>query len=546
MKTHSVDVVIVGSGAGASPIAAELSRIGAQVLVLEKGPYYTVRDFTHDEVAICLRDFWQPWPSQEPRVLVRDNTPPRLGREGWTASCVGGGTVHMSGFTYRLHENDFQLATKLGGLSGTDLADWPISLEELSPYYDKVEARIGVSGESGTNPWETRSRPYPLPPLPAHPASKLVEQAARSQGFHPFPTPRAIVSRPYAGRPACSLLGLCGDWGCETGAKSSMLATLIPEAEATGRCEIRPRSMVCRILTRQGKASGVEYIDSQGALHRVNARVVVVAATAIESARLLLLSQIANGSGLVGKNLTFSNFGKATAVFNRHELLARLGPKNFQLPFLQCSIQDDYWMEKSSLACPKGGTYNFLLAYPNVINAGIRLFLDSGKKLWGAPLKERIRQYFHDEVWIEFEIFGEFLPWKECYVDLDPQVKDRWQLPVARIHVKHHPKDVLTNTNMVKRGMDILKAMQPAPQRVYPWTWGSTTFHLQHGTCRFGNNPSLSVLDRNCQSHEVENLYVTDGSFMPTSGGVPATPTILANSFRVADHLCERFKRREI
>jgi choline dehydrogenase-like flavoprotein len=544
----AVDAVVIGSGAGGAPVALTLARAGARVVMLDKGPYYALRDFVHDEVAICLRDFWAPYPTEDPNTLVKgDETRARRTREGWTGVCVGGATVHMSGFTYRFKESDLKLATLTGGLADADLADWPISMEELTPYYDLVEVKMGVSGRAGANPFDHPRRPYPLPPLKPHPAAQLVDEAARGLGYHPFPTPRAILSRAYGNRPACNQCGFCGDYGCENASKSSVLATLIPEAEATGRCDIRPRAMVTRILVdAQGRASGVEYLDAAGELRRVTARAVVLAASAVQSARLWLLSGLPNGGGLVGKNLTFSTFGKVTAIFDRAELAARLGPKDMELPFLQRSIQDDYWMEKSGLALPKGGTYNFILHHVNPINAAIRLFKDSDNALWGQALKDRIHRYFHDELWMEVEIFGEFLPWRGAFVDLDPEVKDRWGLPAARIHLKHHPADVATNTAMVKRGMEIFRALRPAPKSVSAWTWGTTTFHLQHGTCRFGDDPSRSVLDRNCQSHEVKNLYVTDGSFMPTSGGVPATPTILANSFRVAEAIRARFLRREL
>ncbi len=542
------DVVVIGSGAGGAPVALTLAQAGARVVMLDKGPYYALRDFVHDEVAICLRDFWAPYPSEDPNTLVKgDDLKARRTREGWTGTCVGGATVHMSGFTYRFKESDLKLATLTGGLADADLADWPITLDELTPYYDLVEVKMGVSGRAGTNPFDPPRRPYPLPPLKPHPAAQLVDEAARGLGLHPFPTPRAVLTRAYGNRPACNLCGFCGDYGCENTSKSSVLATLIPEAEATGRCEIRPRAMVTRILVDgQGRASGVEYRDEKGDVRRVLARVVVLAASAVQSARLWLLSGLANGSGLVGKNLTFSTFGKATAIFDRAELIARLGPRDMELPFLQRSIQDDYWMEKSGLVLPKGGTYNFILHHVNPINAAVRLFKDSESALWGQALKDRMHKYFHDELWMEVEIFGEFLPWRGAFVDLDPEVKDRWGLSAARIHLKHHPADVATNTAMVKRGIEVFRAMRPAPKRVTAWTWGTTTFHLQHGTCRFGDDPSRSVLDRNCQAHEVKNLYVTDGSFMPTSGGVPATPTILANSFRVADAIRGRFLRREI
>jgi choline dehydrogenase-like flavoprotein len=552
-KGERVDVVVVGSGAGGAPVAVSLAEAGARVLVLEKGPYYTIRDFTHDEVAICRRDFWIPWEHLDPHTIRRaGEARARVTREGWTSQCVGGATVHMSGFHYRLHAEDFRLRTLTGGLEGAELADWPISLEELEPFYDLAEVRLGVSGQAGLNPFEQRKRPYPLPALHPHPTARLVDEAALGLGLKPFPTARAVLSRAYGARPPCNYCGFCGEYGCENGSKSSVLASLIPQAEATGRCEVRPGSMVFRVLAdAQDRAHGVEYFDPHGEVHRVEARVVVLAASAIESARLLLLSSggrhphgLANGSGLVGRHLTFSTFGKGTAILDRARCVAKLGAAFMDLPFLQRSLQDDYWNER--LPLPKGGTHNFLLHHPNPINAGVRMCMDSKWTLWGEPLKEALRRYFHEEIWAEFEVFGEFLPVPGCYVDLDPEHKDRWGLPVARISVAHHPAADDANRLMVRRGLDVLEAMRPEPVKVFPWTWANTTYHLQHGTCRFGVDPQASVLDRDCQAHEVANLYVTDGSFMPTSGGCPATPTILANAFRVASRISERFRRGEL
>ncbi|MBW2702373.1 MAG: GMC family oxidoreductase [Deltaproteobacteria bacterium] len=554
-RIDKADVVVVGSGAGGAPVALSLAEAGARVVVLDKGPYYTVSDFSTDEVAICRRDFWIPWASKDPHTLRKSpNEDAKLTREGWTSQCVGGSTVHMSGFTYRLKQSDFKLKTLTGGLAGADIADWPIDLKDMLPYYDLMEQRVGISGQWRINPFENRSRPFPLPAMRPHPAAQLIDSAAASLGKHSFPTPMAIISKAYGNRGHCTYCGFCGEYGCETTARSTILATLIPQAEATGRCEIRPHSMVTRILVDdKDQASGVEYLDAEGKPHKLEAGLVILAASAIESARLLLMSDngrfpkgLANRSGLVGKNLMFSTFGKGTGIFDREKIAAKVGTEGMDLPFLLRSSQDDYWNESWSQPLPKGGTHNFLFHHPNPINAAVRLAMDSKWKLWGQPMKDRIHRYFHNELWIEFEVFGEFLANPNCFVDLDPSHKDNMGLPVARITLGHHPVSADVNRLMVRHGMDILEAVQPKAKKVYPWAWANTTFHLQHGTCRFGTDPAHSVLDRNCQSHDIKNLYVTDGSFMPTAGAMPATPTLEANGFRVADSIIARMEKGEL
>jgi choline dehydrogenase-like flavoprotein len=547
-RGDEVDVCIVGSGAGGGPLALELARAGARVVVLEKGPWYRKDDFDHDEIANMRSDKWVPRIADEPHGLqLAGDATPRKGSQGWIASCVGGGTTHWSGFVHRMHPDDFRMKTRYTDVAGADLADWPISYEDIAPYYDKVEREIGVSGEAETHPFASpRSGPYPLPPLRANPLAALVDRGAERLGLHAFQTPRAIVSQPYQGRPACIYCDFCGGYGCEIDAKSSTAAALIPRALATGRCELRPHSMVFEVTVgRDGRAEAVRYFDAAGDVREQRARVVCISATAIESARLLLNSKssrfpngLANGSGLVGRNLTFSTLARGYGEFEVARLPAELRPHH-PVHFLQRSIQDFYFIPERRGGYDKGGTLNFLLPHRNPIATAERLSRRGRPPLWGAELNRAVLRYYEEVRELECEVFGEFLPNPGTYVSVDGEIKDRWQIPSATIHLRNHPADVANSRMLLDKVLEVFRGADAS--NTVADTAGETTFVLQHGTCRFGRDPATSVLDPFCRSHEVDNLYVVDGSFMPTSGGVPSTLTIMANAFRVADHLAQRF-----
>ena len=317
-----------------------------EVLVVEKGPWYTKRDFIHDEISMSRRDFFVPSSEVEPHMIVEGDNRPRRSKEGWTSRCVGGGTVHMSGFFLRLHPEDFRMRTILGDIQGARLADWPISYEELAPHYRWVEREIGVSGAYG--PGQVGD-PFPLPPCVCHPWAHFLDEGAQRVGVHTFDTPRAVLSRNYGGRPNCTYCGFCGSYGCENDSKSSSLATFISKAMATGRCTVRPMCKVEEVLIDdQRRASGVRYVDAQGNEHEVRARIVVLACSAVETARLLLHTTpgrfpngLANSSGLVGQNLIMSTFAGGEGSVLREgaspELIRALDSRH---PFLQRTTQE--------------------------------------------------------------------------------------------------------------------------------------------------------------------------------------------------------------
>jgi choline dehydrogenase-like flavoprotein len=545
-----VDVCIVGSGAGGAPMALQLGRAGFKVVVLEKGAHYKKDDFVHDEILNSRRNFFMPLPWDEPH-LVRygPNDKHRRTNTAWTANCVGGGTVHMSGYFYRLKPVDFRMRSQLGAVPGANVADWPIRYEDLAPFYDMAEEELGVSGAVVPHPFaEPRKKPYPLPPLQEHPISKEFDIASRKLGYHPLPTARGIISETYRGRAACAYCALCGSYGCELDAKSGTNSSVIPAALATGNVEIRPRSMAQSVeVDREGRAKSVVYLDANGATQEQPARIIVVSCTAVESARLLLNSTsprfpkgLANNNGLVGKNLVFSSFGESRATFRINKRKESWPWLSDPAPFVQRSLQDFYVMPDNRHGFRKGGTLGFMWTHPNPIFAAVRIAGSGKTAIFGKQLKDKLREYRDSKI-LQFETYGEFLPTPGTYVTVDSSVKDKYGIPVAAITVDRHPTDFKMTKFLVERGEEVLKAMNPDHfERVS--TEGETTI-LQHGTCRFGNDPATSVLDKNCRAHEVPNLYVVDGSFMPSSGGVPTTLTIAANSFRVADALVRSMKR---
>ena len=357
----------------------------------------------------------------------------------------------MSGFTYRLHPEDFKLRSLLGEINGSSLADWPISWEELLPYYERAEIELGVSGIAGKNPFETHRQPLPLPPLPENGIAQLIEQACAKLGYHPYPTARAILSRPWQGRARCQLSFFCGSYGCEVGAKSSTLAAIIPKAIATGNCQVRPRCMAHTIeVDQQGRAAAVRYIDADGAEHRLATRLVVVACSPIESARLLLHCRsgsdpdgLANENGWVGRNLMFLGFGRARAEFARSD--PRLAAIDWRQPFVHRSIQDFYLLDRGRSTQRKGGTIDFLLPHIAPIFTAERIATEGPTPALGQALKDRLRRVYREVRELEFEVTSESLPVLDSRVTLDPRIKDRWGLPVARFAHRRHPLDQQVN-----------------------------------------------------------------------------------------------------
>ncbi len=562
------DICIVGSGAGASPVAYTLAKAGAKVLVLEKGPWLTEKEFCKDELAISLRDAYNPKLTDEQHVIEEEyidenkqsfwqgEPSSESGWTFWNGTVVGGSSNFMSGYFHRLKPIDFRLKTEFGEIAGANVADWPITYEELEPYYAMVDELVGVSGRHVDHPFASpRSTDFSFPPLAELPISSWIDTTAKKLGVQAFPIPRAILSKPAMGRKSCEYSGYCSNYGCASGAKGSGRAALLNHAVVTGNCTIRPESKVYKIATdSRGDISGVLYYDRQGRSHKVTAKYYVVACQAIETSRLLLASTgekfpngLANNNGQVGKNLLFSAGGTGQGDFIFEQLTKAQVQALTQVgPFINRSLQDWYQIEDKNFqgitkkGKAKGGTLDFLFYQNPIARASGTEFDHNGELVWGEQLKQNLKQEFTTYKTLRFEVFNDWLPNDNCFVSLDDKITDKWGDPVAKVRIGYHPHDLQVGEYIAKKGEEFLTAMGAV--NVSSSVSGSPPANLQAGGCRFGNDAKTSVLNKYCQAHEVKNLFVTDASFMPTGGSVPYTYTIYANSFRVAEHIKQRWK----
>jgi len=546
---REVDFVIIGSGAAGGVLAKELSTAGFDVVVLEQGPYRTANDFAkHDELKVFMQNELMNHPSwndfqtfrhtdKEVATVRQRGLPP-----AFYARTVGGSSVHFTANYWRFHENDFRERSLLGEMAGTGFMDWPISYEELEPYYTKVEWECGVSGEPG--PFDPpRSRPYPMPALPVKSSGVLFEQGARAMGLHPQVAPLAILSQPYRGRPACVHCGFCMGFGCEINAKSSTLATMVPLAEATGRCEIRPLSTVFRIETNtNGRVSEVAYFDAKGVEHAQKAKAVVLSANGAETPRLLLMSEssrspdgLANGSGLVGKYLICNAHSVTQAAFEQ--------PLNDYKSVQVTRIVHDFYDSDPARGFYGGGGLDarpFLDSTPIFYSM---MGLPPDVPGWGREYKQALRHYFTRKMAILGSTTS--IPLESNNITLDPEHKDEMGRPAIRMTHRDHDDDLAMALFLQDRAVEILDAAGASKvwrNKVVP---GVGQAHLL-GTCRMGDDPAASVIDRYHRAHEIPNLFICDGSSFVSSGRGQPTMTIQALAFRAAEHIVEFARKGEM
>ncbi len=538
MKKQIFDVCVIGTGAGGGVMIDQLTAAGFNVVALERGPYLVTSEFDDDELRNGVRDLVFS-PNQEETFFNAATGETESGSFSLISHCVGGTITHWDGMSWRFRPDEFKVLSTEGAVAGASLADWPISYEDMAPFYEKAEWDFGISGTAGSHATEPpRAKGYPNPPHPYRTASKMIEKGARAMGYKPFPIPLAINSQAYGGRPGCVRGGACRGYGCPIHAKSTTYSVSLPRALRTGKLDLRADAMVYELPLKGGRVTGARYLDSKGNSHEVLAQHVISAAGTIGTPHIMLQSGaggssngLGNGSGLVGKNLQFHHYPSAVATFEE-DMRGYTG-------FEGHVAFDDLHPSNSKNGFIRGGVVIELNAFHHqpILHS---LMLADPKNNWGAGLKEHMRNFSRT---VHFVGICEELPMESNRVELDPNVKDRFGLPVPRITKTNHPNDIAMNHWYEQRLKEVAHAAKAKQVLAYSiegldikLDTPVTGSEHNHGTCRMGNDPNHSVLDKWCRSHEVPNFWVADGSVMPTNGGYNPTLTILANAYRVADY----------
>ena len=534
------DVIIVGAGAGGGVAAGVLAEAGKHVLLLERGLSRTYadsgfRDHLRNHRLALYGHNTGPDLTGNPRVFVdRDGVehtvPPHDGRYQNLASAVGSGTLVYGAQAWRFHRDDFHMASLYGVPEGSSLTDWPISYDELAPWYERAEWEIGVSGQGATHSHEqSRARDYPMPALPDSIAADILRQGAGALGITTTRVPLAINSVARHNRAACIACGSCVGFPCPSDAKNGTQNTMVARALATGRCHLVTGAMVLRVETGEaGKVSGVTFTDVTGAEHTVHAKSVILAGGAIETARLLLNSPSArepNGLGnnhdQVGRNLQGHVYAVAYGLFDAPVHGSR-GPG--------VGIATTAW-NHGNPGIVGGGMLADDFVQPPVIF--FKNVLPPDQQRWGLPAKDFMRDRYHHVLRIAGPVHE--IPNPIARVTTSGSVKDRWGLPVARLSGMVHAQTTRTASYMYDRAQDWLRASGATRIWGSPPNPGLTGGQHQAGTCRMGTDPATSVTDTAARVWGHDNLYVADGSVHPTNGGFNPVLTIMALAFRTAD-----------
>ena len=545
MALKHVNAVIIGAGAGGGVVAKQLATAGFSVVLLERGKWYSAADCRKDDLrnqrTTVLGNAFGPDDERNPRVVVDENGQERIVRASESgyfnnAACVGGGTFSYGAMAWRFMAQDFRMKSIYGAVEGSTLEDWPISYDDLEPYYEKAEWEMGVSGDDSNNPFKApRKKPLPMPPMPPNREYEILYPAARRLGLHPFHIPMLRNTVPYNGRGPCMRCRWCVGFACEVDARTGTHNSVIPAALATGNCELRTECMVKEIqVNERGLARGVVYFDQNNRLQQQPCDLVVVAGGAVESARLLLNSKsklfpngLGNRYGWVGRNLQGHTYSGAVGLFD-FDTYDDLGP-GAQIAICDYNHGNPGLVGGAMLAnefirLP----YQFLGLVPPYVPA------------WGREHKEFVRRAFRRTI----VVIGptQEMPVFDARVEVDPKVKDFWGIPVARLSGGRHPHTIEIARVMAEKAEAWLKEAGAIRTWRRQPARGLSGGQHQAGTCRMGNDPKTSVVDRYCRIHDVDNVYVIDASVHVTNGGFNPVLTILALAYYASDHLIKAWR----
>jgi choline dehydrogenase-like flavoprotein len=555
------DVVVVGSGASGGAVAYTLCNAGYKVAILEKGRLINRKEFSKDELAFVRRDIVTPNLFDEYHIIEEKiegewQAVPTYesGWSFWNGNIVGGSSNFMSGMLHRMHPDDFRLRSKYGEIEGANVVDWPISYDEMEPYYTLAEDIVGISGKYKEHPFEPprSKKSFNQPATKENAVVKLLDKSCKNLNITPLVTPRAVLSKDKKDRYACYYSNFCGSYGCSSGAKGSSREALLKPALSTGNLTIMSNTHVKSLhASKKEKIDYAVAVDTiSGKEKHIKAKMFVVAAQAHESARLLLNSAntyhpdgLANSSKELGKNLIFSAGGSGQGVLRKENLKEIKFKELMQTGlFVNRSILDWYFIDHWWDGRFKGGSVEFMFEHQNIISRAFKQSQDEGKLIWGKELGNRLEDSFSNTKSIRFEIFNDWLPTNECFVTLDKRYKDKYGMPVGKLRIHSHPHDIKVGKYIAKKCEKVLKEM--GATNIYSSISSAPPQNLIAGGCRFGNNPKTSVLNKYCQAHDVSNLFVADASFMPTGGSVPYTWTIYANALRVADYMLKLLEKQ--
>ena len=511
-------VVIVGSGAGGGTLGNELAQKGIKVVMLEAGKQESIDTFQNDEWNSFLQISWLDKRTTSGTWRVARDFP---NLPAWICKTVGGTTTHWAGASLRFQEHEFRAKTVYGDVKGANLLDWPVTLAELEPYYAKAEDKMGVTRTNG------------IPGLPGNNNFKVFYTGAKRLGYQHVNTGHmAINSQPRADRPSCQQIGFCFQ-GCKSSAKWSTLYTEIPAALATGNLELRPECMALQIQHDDaGKVTGVLYADKDGNQHVQKARLVCVAGNTIESPRLLLNSAsskypdgLANSSGQVGRNYMRHTTGSVYAGFDRPVHM-------FRGTTMAGVIRDE---------SPNKPARGFVGGYEiETLSLGIPFmaaFLDPGA--WGRDFTRKMDNYPNMAgMWL----VGEDMPQETNRVTLHATEKDAHGLPIPNVHFDDHPNDIAMRSHAFRQGTAVYRAA--GAREVYETPPYPSTHNL--GTNRMSENPRDGVVNKHGQTHDIKNLFISDGSQFTTGGAENPTLTIVTLAIRQADYIADQMARKEI